>query len=448
MSKPRSEAASVAAHAAAFRKVGLPNAALPTVALRTRDARRVASGHPWVFDSAIAAESPGIEDGAIVRVEESNGRLLGVGPYNGKSRIRVRVLARDAVAIDGAFFERRIRAAQALRDRLMPEASSYRVVNSESDFLSGLVVDRYEDVLVVQLASLGLDRRKAEIVAALERIFSPRAIVERSDGPSRRFEGLEVANGLLSGRWPDRGDDSPGARADGAAPDASERARLDVRLAGLRFEVDLEAGHKTGLYLDQQQNHAAVARLPAKGARVLDCFSFLGGFGLHAAAAGASRVLMLDQSKEAVAASLRNAAANGLEGRCEAEVANVFDWLKEKSRAEASADAKPWDLIVLDPPSFTRHRGAVADALRGYKEIHLRALRLLGPGGVLATFCCSHHVSASSFQDVIQAAAADARVVLRRIASYGQSPDHPVIPAIPETEYLKGFAFELVDAAR
>jgi 23S rRNA (cytosine1962-C5)-methyltransferase len=418
MSKPRIEAATPAAP--------------PTVALRARDARRVAAGHPWVFDSAIAEETPDIEDGAIVRVEEGSGRLLGVGPYNGKSRIRVRVLARDAVAIDGAFFERRIRAAQALRDRLMPEATSYRVVNSESDFLSGLVVDRYEDVLVVQLASLGLDRRKAEIVAALEKIFAPRAILERSDGPSRRFEGLEVSNGLLAGRWPS---------------DAAGSTRLEIRLAGLRIEVDLEAGHKTGLYLDQQQNHAAVARF-AKGARVLDCFSFLGGFGLHAAKAGAARVLMLDQSKEAVAASLRNAASNGVAERCEAEVANVFDWLKEKSRAEAGSGPKPWDVIVLDPPSFTRHRGAVNDALRGYKEIHLRALRLLGPGGVLATFCCSHHVSTSAFQEVIQAAAADARVVLRRIAAYGPSPDHPVIPAIPETEYLKGFAFELVDATR
>ena len=415
------------------------DSSLPTVELRARDARRVSAGHPWVFDSAVASESPGIEDGAIVRVEDASHQLLGVGPYNSKSRIRVRLLARELVAIDVSFFERRIRGALALRERFLPEATSYRVVNSESDFLSGLIVDRYEDVLVLQIASLGLDRRKPAIVEALGKVFAPRAILERSDGASRRFEGLELANGLLAGRL----GANAGAAGEDVGPDSN---RLEVRLSGLRFEVDLEAGHKTGLYLDQQLNYQAVSRF-AKGARVLDCFSFLGGFGLHAARAGARHVRMLDQSKEAVAASLRNAEANGLADRCEAEVANVFDWLKVKSRTEAREDQR-YDLIVLDPPSFTRSRSSVPDALRGYQEIHLRALRLLAPGGVLATFCCSHHVDTKSFQDVIQAAAADARVVLRRVASYSQAPDHPVIPVIPETEYLKGFAFEIVDESR
>ncbi len=409
-----------------------PDASLPTVTLRSRDARRVQAGHPWVFDSAVESESPSIADGAIVRVEDASHRLIGVGPFNAKSRIRVRVLAREPVEIDGPFFERRIRAALALRERALPTATSYRVLNSESDLVSGLIVDRYEDVLVLQIASLGLEQRKASIVAALEKVFSPRAILERSDGASRRFEGLEPANGLLAG--------SLGADA----------RRFDVRLNGLRFEVDLEAGHKTGLYLDQQLNYEAVARF-AKDARVLDCFSFLGGFGLHAARAGARHVQMLDQSEDAVAASLRNAEANGLASRCEAQAANVFDWLKAKSRrdaAGAAVDPGTFDLIVLDPPSFTRSRSSIPDALRGYKEIHLRALRLLAPGGVLATFCCSHHVDTKTFQDVIQTAAVDARVLLRRVASYSQSPDHPVIPAIPETEYLKGFAFERVDESR
>ena len=401
------------------------DSALATVTLHARDARRVQAGPPWVFDGAIAGISGTAVDGAIVRVEDPAHRLLGVGPYNGSSRIRVRILAREPVEIDAAFFERRLRAAEALRRRWMPEATSYRVCNSESDFLSGLVVDRYEDVLVVQIASHGLDRRKGLIVDALQKIFSPRAIFERSDAASRRFEGLELASGLLAG------------------------AELDLRhheigLSGLRFEVDLEGGHKTGLYLDQQRNYQAVSRF-AQDARVLDCFSFLGGFGLHAARAGARQVTLIDQSAEAVAASLRNAERNGFAARCDAQVANVFDWLKARSRADARASEAPYDLIVLDPPSFTRSRAAVPDALRGYKEIHLRALRLLAPGGVLATFCCSHHVDAKAFQDVIQAAAADARVLLRRVESYGQSPDHPVLPAIPETEYLKGFAFERVD---
>jgi 23S rRNA (cytosine1962-C5)-methyltransferase len=421
---------------------------LPSVTLRARDARRVQAGHPWVFDSAVDSESPSIPDGAIVRVEDASHRLLGIGPYNSKSRIRVRLIAREVVAIDGAYFERRIRAALSLRERFLPGATSYRVLNSESDLVSGLIVDRYEDVLVVQIASLGLEQRKETIVAALERVCSPRAILERSDGASRRFEGLEPANGLLAGSL---GGDGEGGESSGGGAGAGAR-RIEVRLNGLRFEVDLETGHKTGLYLDQQPNYQAVSRF-AKGARVLDCFSFLGGFGLHAARAGALRVQMLDQSEDAVAASLRNAELNGLASRCEAQVTNVFDWLKAKSRKDGpvagpGSAAQTYDLIVLDPPSFTRNRSSVPDALRGYKEIHLRALRLLAPGGVLATFCCSHHVDTKTFQDVIQAAAFDARVLLRRVASYSQSPDHPVIPAIPETEYLKGFAFERVDESR
>ena len=421
-------------------KITFAAGTLPTLTLRPRDARRVQAGHPWVFDGAIESESPSIADGAIVRVEDASHRLIGIGPYNGKSRIRARILAREIVPIDAAFFERRIRAALAVRERFMPQATSYRLLNSESDLVSGLIVDRYEDVLVLQIASLGLEQRKSAIVAALEKVFSPRAILERSDGASRRFEGLEPASGLLSGALVG----TAGAVAETAAGEAH---RLAIRLNGLHFEVDLASGHKTGLYLDQQVNYEAVAGF-AKGARVLDCFSFLGGFGLHAARAGARHVEMLDQSEEAVAASLRNAEANGLAARCEARVANVFDWLKQKSKSEGPrgrGDAGAYDLIILDPPSFTRSRSAVPDALRGYKEIHLRALRLLAPGGVLATFCCSHHVDAKAFQDVIQAAAVDARVLLRRVASYSQSLDHPIVPAIPETEYLKGYAFERID---
>lgn len=428
-----------------------PGAELPTLTLRPRDARRVQAGHPWVFDGAIESESPSIEGGAIVRVEDASHRLIGIGPYNAKSRIRARILARELVPIDAAFFERRIRAALAVRERFLPEATSYRVLNSESDLVSGLIVDRYEDVLVLQIASLGLEQRKPAIVAALEQVCAPRAILERSDGASRRFEGLEPASGLLSGALAGVGGvvGIDGAAAAAGEVSAGAAHRLTIRLNGLRFEVDLAAGHKTGLYLDQQVNYEAVAGF-AKGARVLDCFSFLGGFGLHAARAGARHVEMLDQSEEAVAASLRNAEANGLAARCEARVANVFDWLKTRSKQGAPgsrSDSATYDLIVLDPPSFTRSRSAVPDALRGYKEIHLRALRLLAPGGVLATFCCSHHVDAKTFQDVIQAAAVDARVLLRRVASYSQSPDHPIVPAIPETEYLKGYAFERIDEA-
>jgi 23S rRNA (cytosine1962-C5)-methyltransferase len=217
-----------------------------------------------------------------------------------------------------------------------------------------------------------------------------------------------------------------------------------VNLNGLKFEADLVGGHKTGLYLDQQVNYLAVSQF-AKGAQVLDCFSFLGGFGLHAARAGAAHVRFLDQSAEAIEASQRNAIANGLAEQCSFEAVNVFDWFKAHTAVKPHEKVIPrFDLIVLDPPSFTRNRTSVPDALRGYKEIHLRTLKLLRPGGVLATFCCSHHVDATTFQDVILSAAYDTRRVLRRVAAYSQSPDHPVIPMIPETEYLKGYAFEVV----
>ena len=204
------------------------------------------------------------------------------------------------------------------------------------------------------------------------------------------------------------------------------------------------AGHKTGLYLDQQTNYRLVAER-AKGCQVLDCFSFLGGFGLHAARAGAASVVMLDQSADAIAASQRNAQANQLGTGLEFETTNVFDWLKARTATAPHERVVPrYDLIILDPPSFTRNRASVPDALRGYKEIHLRALKLLRTGGTLATFCCSHHVDSGLFLDTILSAAYDSRRVLRRVAVYGQSADHPVIPMIPETEYLKGFAFEVV----
>jgi 23S rRNA (cytosine1962-C5)-methyltransferase len=309
-----------------------------------------------------------------------------------------------------------------VRKRYLPEATSFRVVNAESDFLSGLIVDKYEDVLVLQISSLGMDRRKSQIVATLQKIFSPRAIVERSDAPSRKFEGLEESNGVLSGEF---------------------SGKCNVNLNGLKFETDLHEGHKTGMYLDQQANYEAVSHF-ARGGQVLDCFSFLGGFGLHAARSGAGHVHFLDQSAQAIEASKRNAEANGLAKKCSFETINVFDWLKAQTAVKPHEKVIPrFDLIILDPPSFTRNRASVPDALRGYKEIHLRALKLLKPGGVLATFCCSHHVSAELFQDSLLSAAYDTRKILRRVAIYAQSPDHPVIPMIPETEYLKGFAFEV-----
>jgi 23S rRNA (cytosine1962-C5)-methyltransferase len=396
---------------------------LSTVLLKAGEADRIVAGHPWIYQGSVLRMTHPAADGELVQVKDHRQRFLGVGFYNSKSKICVRILSPERVDVDQSFFENRINVALALRKRHLPSASSFRVVNAESDFLSGLVVDKYEDVLVLQTSSLGMDQRKNLIVAALQKIFSPRAILERNELSSRKFEGLPDANGVLCGEF---------------------KGPINIRLNDLSFEVNLETGHKTGLYLDQQVNYQLVSEF-ARGGQVLDCFAFLGGFGLHAARRGAAHVQMLDQSADAIAAAGRNAEVNGLKEKCSFETANVFDWLKAQTIARPHERIIPtFDLIILDPPSFTRNRASVPDALRGYKEIHLRALKLLKPGGTLATFCCSHHVDATLFQDTLLSAAYDARRILRRIATYSQAPDHPIIPMIPETEYLKGFAFELI----
>jgi 23S rRNA (cytosine1962-C5)-methyltransferase len=398
--------------------------ALPTVILRPGEADRVIAGHPWIYGGSVLRLSKPATDGDLVQIKDHRQRFLGVGFYNSQSKIQVRVLAPERVAVDQVFFEQRICSALAVRQKHLPQATSFRVVNAESDFLSGLVVDKYEDVLVVQTSALGMDQRKALIAGALHSLFTPRTILERNEIASRKFEGLPEASGILAGEPPPQ-------------PHV-------VRLNGLQFDVDLAAGHKTGLYLDQQVNYQRVAEL-VRGGEVLDCFCFLGGFALHAARAGAARVQAIDQSPEAIGAASRAAANNGLADRCSFETANVFDWLKAQTVTRPHEKLIPrFDAIVLDPPSFTRNRAAVPAALRGYKEIHLRALKLLKTGGTLVTFCCSHHVDAVTFQDVILAAAFDARRTLRRVAIFSQAPDHPIIPMIPETEYLKGYAFEVV----
>lgn len=360
----------------------------------------------------------------MVQVKDHRQRFLGVGFYNSKSKINVRMIAPEKVEINRAFFVNRIRTALEIRKRHLPQATSFRVVNAESDFLSGLIVDKYSDVLVVQISSLAMDQRKQLIIEALQEIFSPRAIVERSEASFRKFEGLTEANGVLAGV------------IEGPVP---------IELNGLKFQVDVSGGHKTGLYLDQQRNYQLVAELINRG-QVLDCFSFMGGFALHCARAGGDRIKVhaLDQSADANAAAQRNAQANGLADRCTFETVNVFDFLKGQTAVRPHEKVVPkFDGIILDPPSFTRTRSAIPDAMRGYKEIHLRALKLLRTGGTLATFCCSHHVDAVMFEAVILEAAYDARRVLRRVATYTQSPDHPVLPSVPETEYLKGYAFEV-----
>lgn len=395
---------------------------LLTVLLKPGEADRIIAGHPWIYSGNILRITAPVEDGAVVQVKDHRQRFLGVGVFNSKSKIHVRLLDSERGEIDEAFFEGRIRAALSLRWKHLPGATSYRVVNAESDFLSGLIVDRFEDVLVLQTSSLGMDQRKTQIVSALQRVLTPCAILERNDMASRKFEGLPEVSGVLAGADP---------------------GEVTIDLNGVKIPLNLQAGHKTGYYLDQQVNYRLVAEM-ARDARVLDCFCFLGGFSLHAARAGAEHVHGLDQSAEAVASAARNAELNSVADKCSFEATNVFDWLKAHTAAGPHEKVIPrYDMIILDPPSFTRNRASIPDALRGYKEIHLRALKLLKLGGTLATFCCSHHIDAVLFQNVILDAAYDARKILRKVATYTQSPDHPVIPSIPETEYLKGYAFEL-----
>jgi len=400
---------------------------LPTVLLKPGDADRVVAGHPWIYKGSILRVTRPPEDGDVVQVKDHRQRFLGVGFFNSRSKIHVRLLSRERAELDEAFFRERMAEALAHRKRFLPGATSFRLVNAEGDFLSGLIVDCYGDIAVVQITSLGMEQRKAAIVRALARVVAPRVILERSDTPSRKMEGLEPRVGVLQGEDP---------------------GEMRAVLNGLDFDLPSLGGHKTGLYLDQQVNYRDVAAIAAQAGvqQALDAFCFQGAFALHLARAGVPRVLAVDQCEEAVRQAHANAARNGLGEATQFEVANVFDWFKQRTaRGPSEKLIQPFDMIVLDPPSFTRNKASVPDALRGYKEIHLRALKLLRRGGLLATFCCSHHVDAVLFGEVILSAAYDARRTLRRIAIYSQSPDHPVVPAIPESEYLKGFLFEVAN---
>jgi 23S rRNA (cytosine1962-C5)-methyltransferase len=386
---------------------------MPGLVIKPRS--RIYHGHDWVYATEVLKSFGEPKDGSVVSLKDGNDRLLGSAIFNSRSQIVARRFSRQRQELDRDFFERRLKLAIEYRARRGIDPRLCRLVWSESDGLPGLIVDRYGDVLVLQTLTLAMDQRKEIIAEALGALLQPRAIVERNDAPIRKAEGLELHSGMLVG---------------------AEPGPVAIEAMGLRFEVDLLHGQKTGFYLDQLQNYAAVAA-EAKGRKVLDCFSNQGAFALACAKAGAASVQAVEISADATALIRENAQRNGL--KVEAIEANAFDFLRAQEQAEAR-----WDLIILDPPSFTRTKGKLHDALRGYKELHLRALKLLNPDGLLATFCCSHHVSKTDFAEIINDATVDARKTLRQIAVYTQALDHPVIPTIPETEYLKGGLFELV----
>ncbi len=375
---------------------------------KTRESR-VRSGHPWVFASDIERVEGNFEPGDVVDVVSSHNTYLGRAFYNPKSQISLRMLTTHDEPVDEAFFRRRVQEAWDYRNQFCDPASC-RLIFSESDFLPGLIVDKFGEYLVVQSLCLGIEKWKQSIVRDLAEIVHPKGIWERSDVPVRRLEGLEQTTGLLYGEVPDS---------------------IDMVENGLRFVVDVKNGQKTGFFLDQKENRAAIAPL-CKGARVLDCFCHNGSFSLHAAKYGAKSVLGVDISEEALEVARLNAENNGLSNVVTFEAHNCFDHLRELTDAH-----EQFDVVILDPPAFTKTRAAVESALRGYKEINLRGMKLVRKGGFLVTCSCSQHVSPEQFRDMINQAARDSKTKLRLVENRTQGHDHPILPASPETQYLK-----------
>ena len=372
---------------------------------------RVLSGHPWVFANECEALLPATHDGEVVECRDRTGRFLGNGIYNSRSQIVWRRLSRDRVALDDAYLRAALGRAV---ERRLGLGDFKRVVWSESDDLPGVVADQFGDTLVVQIQTLAMEKRAAAIGDLLAEMTGAAEVIFRNDANIRKLEGLPAEVHTRSGRaWEPRW----------------------VRIDGFDYWLDLQGGQKTGFYLDQRQQHAVVAKYAA-GKRVLDAFCNQGSFALHCAKAGATQVLGLDSAFDAVGQAKKNADRNGLIG--EFQGANVFDWFT------AQRDAAPaWDLIILDPPPFAKSKSALEGALRGYKELNLRAMKALTPGGVLATYTCSHHMQDAQLREVLADAAADAKRRVHVLEFCHQPPDHPVMVTMPESEYLRGYVLRV-----
>jgi 23S rRNA (cytosine1962-C5)-methyltransferase len=393
---------------------------LPFIKLKPNVRARVLEGHPWVFANEVIELPPAEHDGETVECRDRTGRLLGTGIYNSRSQIVWRRLGRGKAVLDEAYLRDALARAIARRTSSLG-STCHRLVWSESDDLPGVVADQFGEAIVLQIQTIAMEKRSALIGDLLAELTQAAEIIFRNDAPIRRLEGLPFETHTRSGggwepRW--------------------------VPIDGFEYWLDLLGGQKTGFYLDQRPQHPAfanhVGRQVREGRRprVLDAFCNQGPFALHAARAGAAFVLGLDSADEAIAAARRNAERN----RVAAEFAavNVFDWFNDPAR-----DAEPpWDAIVLDPPPFAKSRGAMEGALRGYKEINLRALQRLAPGGILATYSCSHHMGDADLRGVLAAAAADARRRVRVLEWCHQPADHPVMIAMPESEYLRGYILQ------
>ncbi len=391
--------------------------------------RRLKAGHPWIYRSEIGDLKGSWSAGGAVDVVDSRGRYLGRGFYNPRPSLACRVLTRIDEPVDAAFFRRRLEAALAYRHSLslslegreqgLPDA--YRLCWSEADGLPGLVVDRYGPVSVVQCLTLGMTHALGWIAEALGSLLPGGAIYRLDDATAARLEGFEPVRSWLGGAGP---------------------GEIVVAEGDCRFRVTPGGGQKTGLYLDQRENRTLVAGFAA-GRRVLDAFSYAGGFACHALRAGASAALLLDSSADALALARLNLDLNGSGDRAELREGNAFDLLRDlDSRGER------FGLVVLDPPPFTRRKDSLEAAARGYKEINLRALRLLEAGGILATFSCSHHVTPARFEEICREAAGDSGVAVRLVAPLGQSRDHPVLLTVPETRYLTGLLLQALPDRR
>ena len=387
---------------------------VPTLKLKPNAKPRVLSGHPWVFANEVEALLPAEQDGEIVECRDRADRFLGTGVYNSKSQIIWRRFSRERAALNAAYLRGAVERAVARRGS--PTAAGQtshcrRLVWSESDDLPGLVVDQFGDTLVAQIQTAAMEKRMALVGDVLAEVLKPAEIIFRNDAPIRRLEGLPLEVHTRSGQpWAPRW----------------------VNIDGFDYWLDLQGGQKTGFYLDQRMQHPLVAKYCA-GKRVLDAFCNQGPFALHAARAGAVKVLGLDSAEDAIAAARRNAEKNGVSA--EFGVANVFDWLNDASRAGEPL----WDVIILDPPPFAKSKSALEGALRGYKEINLRALQRLASGGILATYTCSHHMQDAELRGVLAGAAADAKRKVRVLDFCHQPPDHPVLVTMMESEYLRGY---------
>ncbi len=382
----------------------------PTIQLKPGKEKRVYTLHPWIFKSDIDKELNGCLPGDTVNIISSKGKFLAKGYYNPNSQIALRIMTyQEEEAVDRNLIFRRIHEAVEYR-RTFADLKSCRLVFAESDRLPALIVDAFDDVLVLQCLALGMERFKKDIVDALVEEMHPRGIWERNDVPVRRLEGLEMCTGLLYGEVPDR---------------------VQMTENGVKFWVDVKEGQKTGFFLDQKENRAAIAPF-VKGQKVLDCFTHTGSFALHAGHYGAAEVTGVDISEYACEYAAENAALNHLEDRVRFIAANAFDLLSEQSRK-----GDKYDVIILDPPAFTKSRNAVDSALRGYKEINLRAIKMIRTGGYLITCSCSQHVLPEMFRSMVMDAAKDAKVLLRQVEFRTQGKDHPILPYARETEYLK-----------